>query len=175
MSVTCPPARAEMAGKTPLLLALVTSLTDVFLDMSDALFCGRHNLTLMPTVDHILLPALDAPGVHQLSLASGDQHDAALVLQGTHKGAPAHLTQPTPAHQVPHQLHHPHKLSRHSSVPSICVAGVLQHHQCFLKRALLIWKKLLACPNSTFACSVDNVTVAITQHINKLEMLQHTL
>jgi len=126
--MACLPARAEMAGKTPLLLSLVIPLTNVFLDMSEALFCGSHNLTLMPTVDHILLPALDAPGVHQLSLASWDQHDAALVLQGTHEGAPAHLAQPTPAHQIPHQLHHPHKLSHPSNVRPICVAGVSQ--QC---------------------------------------------
>ncbi|KAA6426593.1 MAG: hypothetical protein FRX49_03703 [Trebouxia sp. A1-2] len=55
--MTCLPATAETAG----------------------------TLTLMPTVDNVLLPVLDAPSVHQLSLASGDQHDAALVLQGTHE------------------------------------------------------------------------------------------
>jgi len=127
-----------MAGKTSLLLSLVISLTNLFLDMSEASFCGSQNLTLMPTVDHIFLPALDAPGVHQLSLASRDQHDAALVLQGTHEGAPAHLAQPTPAHQVPHQLHHPHKQSRHSNVRSICIAGLLQQNMYLFKRAPLI-------------------------------------
>lgn len=60
--------------------------------------------TFVLAVDDILLVVFDAPGVHQLSLAPGHQHDAALVLQSPHKGVPTHLPQPTPAAQVPHQL-----------------------------------------------------------------------
>lgn len=62
-------------------------------------------LTFVPAIDDILFLALDAPSVHQLGLAAGDQHDGALLLQGPHKGAPADLPQATPAAQVPHQLH----------------------------------------------------------------------
>ena len=60
--------------------------------------------TFVLAIDNILLVVFDAPGVHQLSLAPGHQHDAALVLQSPHKGVPTHLPQPTPAAQVPHQL-----------------------------------------------------------------------
>ena len=59
----------------------------------------------MFAIYHVLLLALDAPGVHQLGLPPGDQHDGALLLEGAHKGAPAHLPQPTPAAQIAHQLH----------------------------------------------------------------------
>lgn len=76
-------------------------------DIRDALeLQGRRKLlTLVLAIDDVLLPALDAPGVHQLGLAAGDQHDGAFLVEGTHKGAAADLPQATPAAQVPHQLH----------------------------------------------------------------------
>ena len=86
--------------------------------------------TFVPAVDDILLLVLDAPGVHQLGLAAGHQYDAALVLQGPHKGVAAHLPQPTPAHQVPHQLHHTllliaGRLQSIQGLPSITPHGIV--------------------------------------------------
>lgn len=59
--------------------------------------------TFVAGVDDVIpLGPEHAPGMHELSLAPGDHHDAAALGQSAHKGPAAHLAQPAPGAQVPH-------------------------------------------------------------------------